>query len=76
MRDTKALSRYELPASRAAKIAAEDNDGIVKISSEENDKVYVEFDSRIPLAADYLIRHQEFLIDPHGSRKEKLKLFK
>jgi len=65
------LMKDELTSSRAAIIASEDTDSVVRI---EDDRIEVEFDSA-PLELDYLIRHQGFKTHPSTAKKDCITLY-
>jgi len=72
MVETYHLMNEELTSSRAAIIAAEETDSVVKI---EDDRTEVEFDNA-PLELDYLVRHQGFKLSPSTNEKERIKLYR
>jgi hypothetical protein len=71
------LHSAEVPASRAAIIATEDNDGIVSIDDiGDSNLVRVEFKDKVPHAADTLIRHQNFLLEVEQETHKGVRIFK
>jgi len=66
------LMNEELTSSRAAIIAADDNNSVVRI---DDNGVEVEF-KEAPLELDYLVRHQGFKTDPSTARKDHIKLYR
>jgi len=71
------LHSAEVPASRAAIIATEDNDGIVSIDDiGDSNLVRVEFEDKVPHAADTLIRHQNFLLEVEQETHKGVQIFK
>jgi hypothetical protein len=71
------LHSAEVPASRAAIIATEDNDGIVEIDDiGDSNLVRVEFKDKVPHAADTLIRHQNFMIEVKQKTHKGVRIFK
>jgi len=71
------VERYHLQkdcieSSRAAIIAAEDNDAVVSM---DDDTIRVKFEDA-PLELDYLIRHQGFKTHPQTASADHIHLYK